>query len=43
MTVSLSVKGSHDLSLIGRQLCPYGISFTALYIPVAGFHAAEIL
>jgi hypothetical protein len=24
MTVSLSVKASHDLSLTGRQVCPYG-------------------
>lgn len=27
MTVSLSVKGSHDLSLMGRPFCTYGSEF----------------
>ncbi len=31
MTVLLSVKGSHDLSLIGRQLCPHGKKLAMIY------------
>jgi len=32
MTVSLSVKGSHDLGLIGRQPCPYGFFLGGLFL-----------